>query len=106
MNDSVTWQALLTVSGATIFAVAIVRFARQFVDLSRATSRKLAAAVGFIIVEGVTIADTAQSGVTNWYEWTRVVVLAAFVGISAGLAASKAWEIKQDGLDHSTERVE
>lgn len=103
-SDPITWESLATVAGATIGAGLIVQFARTFADLSRATSRRLAAACGLIIVEGVTIADAAATGVATWHEWLTMLILGAFVGMTAGLGAAKAYEVAKDGIDHSTER--
>lgn len=97
MNDPITIQTLGTVIGASIAAGIIVQFVRIFWrNLDAQGARMLAATSGLATVLAVTVA----TGVTD----PTALGLAAIVGLQAGLAASKVYEIGVDGINHDTNR--
>lgn len=61
----------------------------------------LAAGSGFLIVGGITLADSLASGVAG-YALARVLFLGAITGMQAGLSASKGYEVVKDGIAHTT----
>lgn len=97
-EDPITWQSLATVSGATGASATLVGFVRIFTPLSASASRMLAALFGVVIVELAVLV----LGASGW----RELVLGVFSGVAAGLAASKAVEVGEKGLDHRVARNE
>jgi hypothetical protein len=93
VDDPITWESLATVSGASGASAMLVGFVRIFVkNMSAQVTRMLAAIFGVLIVEGAVLALGA-AGVLE-------IILALFSGVAAGLAASKAVEVSQNGLNH------
>ena len=97
MTDTITLASLATVAGASAGAYVIVAFTRIFFrTLTAQAARMLSAASGLVLVEGA-IALMGPISLEN-------LIVGAFTGMMAGLAASKGYEIKTDGLNHSTGR--
>ena len=95
MTDPITWQALATVAGASLAAAITVQFVRVFwTSITAKAARMLSATVGLATVVTVTVA----SGPVD----PQTVGLAVIVGLQAGLAASKLYEIGTEGLNHTT----
>lgn len=96
MENEITWQALATVAGASVVAGMFVQFTKLFYPLTARQARGLAAILGLVTVVGVAL----LSGPVT----TQTVVLAVVVGIQAGLAASKSYEMIDKGFGHTVER--
>ena len=95
MTDPITIQALGTVVGASFAAGVFVQFIRIFVRrLTAQGARMLSAGAGVVFLLGA-IVLTGPATVEK-------VIVGAIVGMQAGLAASKAVEMRVDGLNHST----
>jgi len=97
MTDPITLPALATVAGASAGSAIVVQFVRIFlVSLTAQGARMLSAATGLILVEGAIL---LMGPITP-----ETLIVGALTGMMAGLAASKGYEIKVDGLNHSTTR--
>ena len=95
MTDPITIESLATVTGASAGAFIIVAFVRIFVkSLSAAAARMLSAVSGLVLVEGAIV---LMGPITP-----ETLIVGAFTGMMAGMAASKGYEIKADGLNHAT----
>lgn len=100
MNDNppVTWEALGTVLGASALALILVQAVKLFKDdLSDRTARQLALIFGIVVVE---ISVLALNDKIDW----KVLVLGLLVGLQAGLAASKTYEVGTKGMTHLVRR--
>lgn len=97
MENEITWQALATVAGASVVAGLFVQFVKLFYsNMSAQFTRALAAIFGLIAVVGTAV---LAGPVT-----VQGVVLAVIVGIQAGLAAAKTFELADNGLNHTVTR--
>jgi len=93
--EAISWEALATVTGASFVAALVVQFVKVFyTDMTAQMARMVSAAAGLVVVVIVTI----LSGATD----VATIVLSVIVGLQAGLAASKTYEIVKDGAGHTT----
>jgi hypothetical protein len=91
-QDPITWQSLTTVAGASGAAIALVQFVKIFWStMADKTARMISAALGLITVE-VAIIATGSARVST-------LLLGILVGVEAGLAASKAFEVAKHGIN-------
>jgi hypothetical protein len=97
MDQEVTVASLATVAGSSVAVIALVQFVKLFANLTDRQSRQLAAILGLVLVEVAIL-------ILNGLDWLALF-LGLIVGVQAGLAASKAKEIVQKGLDHVVQRA-
>jgi hypothetical protein len=94
MDQPVTWQAMLTVVGASAAAIAVVQAIKIVVPtMSSYSARVLALVCGLVVVEAATFFVNGSFSLPAH-------VLGIVVGLQAGLAASKSFEIVKHGVNH------
>lgn len=95
--SEISWDTLATIAGASIAAGVFTEFVKKFwASMSDQAYRMVSAASGLLVVEGAYL----LSGVIN----IQGIILAGFVGMQAGLAASQAYETGKHGLDRTVTR--
>lgn len=90
--DDVTLASLATVAGATAGAAIVVQFVGAVAALSTTAKRLLSLFSGAVLLVGAVF-------VINPSPDAGLLVLAAFNGMIAGLAASQAYQTATKGLD-------
>lgn len=95
MDVSLSAGDLITVSGATAFALIFTQFVKALFNSSPAITRAVALLSGVAVVVSVTLATGSDLDFV-------VVLLAAYTGMNAGLAASATFDaVSNQGLNYT-----
>lgn len=83
---------LMTIAGASVAAITVTQFAKILFSLSRRLIRVVSLLTGLavVLVAYLTLEEPSVLG----------VVLAALVGMQAGMAANATFDTMRDGLDY------
>lgn len=86
------WQELATVPITVAVSLAVVQFAKIFLDLGTRGWQRLSAAVAVVVIVGATIVDNGLGD-------ELAIALAVVNGMIAGVAASRTFDVARDAFD-------